>query len=74
MPADSTPSGTVKQRQAVSRQVLKVQMGTVALADGQGHDQAMQGLTVSDFVECGQASHGKARVTAKEGRHGRLQG
>lgn len=49
-------------------------MGTVALADGQGHDQAMQGLTVSDFVECGQASHGKARVTAKEGRHGRLQG
>jgi len=63
----------IKQCQAVSGQMCKVQVRAIALADLGRHDQAVKGLTVSDIVEHGQTGHGKPAVAAKEACHGRFQ-
>ena len=63
----------VKQRQAASGHLRKVQVGAIALADTGGHDQAVQGLTVHYVMERGQSGCRLLAVQTKEAAHGRLQ-
>lgn len=48
-------------------------MGAIALADLGWHYQAVQGLTIGDIVEHGQAGNGQLAMAAKEACHRRLQ-
>ncbi|MNR05512.1 hypothetical protein D3C85_1215460 [compost metagenome] len=63
----------VKQRQAASRHMIKVQVGAITLAELGCHYQVVKGLAVDDIVEHGKTGNGKPGMAAKRASHRRFQ-